>query len=133
MRKLAHLARSDEFARRAETRRNDGFESARNRRQGDIAFVSRPFALQQMNVQFPVQPEAQLHAKWSGRRFVLRGCWSAQEDRAFAGLCATSFGWDWLAQNVFARQEQPSAAKHFAFGALSAVVVAGAAFMLWGK
>ena len=88
MRKLAHLARSDEFARRAETRRNDGFESARNRRQGDIAFVSRPLALQQMHVQFPVHPETELNAQWRGGGFMFRGCRPAQEDWSVAGLSA---------------------------------------------
>ncbi len=42
-------------------------------------------------------------------------------------------GWEWLAQNVFARQEQPSAGKHFFFGATSTILVIGAAYVLWGK
>ena len=71
-----------------------------------------------------------LFGYWLGRGF---GGWGGGILLAFTGLCATSFGWDWLAQKVFARQEQPSAAKHFAFGALSTVVVVGTAFMLWGK
>ena len=67
---------------------------------------------------------------WLGRGF---GGWGGGILLAFAGLCASSFGWEWLARNVFTRDEQPSATKHFAFGVISTVVVVGAAYVLWGK
>ena len=67
---------------------------------------------------------------WVGKGF---GGWGGGILLAFASLCATSFGWEWLARNVFARQEQPSATKHFFFGAVSTVLVIGAAYVLWGK
>jgi hypothetical protein len=61
------------------------------------------------------------------------GGWGGGILLAFAGLCATSFGWEYLARNAFARQERPSAMKHFVFGAISAILVAAAAYLLWGK
>ena len=67
---------------------------------------------------------------WLGRGF---GGWGGGILLAFAGLCASSFGWEWLARKVFTRDEQPSAAKHFAFGAISSFLVVGAAYLLWGK
>ena len=71
-----------------------------------------------------------LFGYWVGKGF---GGWGGGILLAFVGLCATSFGWEWLAQKVFAGQEQPSAAKHFVFGAASTVLVIGAAYVLWGK
>ena len=67
---------------------------------------------------------------WLGKGF---GGWGGGVLLAFAGLCASSFGWEWLARNVFTRDEHPSAAKHFAFGAISSILVLGAAYVLWGK
>ena len=67
---------------------------------------------------------------WFGRGF---GGWGGGILLAFAGLCATSFGWEWLALNVFKRSDKGSAAMNFAYGTVSALVVAGAAFVLWGK
>lgn len=67
---------------------------------------------------------------WLGRGF---GGWGGGILLAFAGLCASSFGWEWLARNVFARDEQPSSTKHFAFGVISSILVVGAAYLLWGK
>jgi hypothetical protein len=67
---------------------------------------------------------------WLGRGV---GGWGGGILLAFAGLCATSFGWEYLARNVFAGQERPSAMKHFVFGVVSAVLVAGAAYLLWGR
>ena len=71
-----------------------------------------------------------LLGSWLGRGF---GGWGGGVLLAFAGLCASSFGWEWLARNVFTRDEQPSATKHFAFGAISTILVVGAAYVLWGK
>jgi len=67
---------------------------------------------------------------WLGKGF---GGWGGGILLAFGGLCASSFGWEWLAQNVFARNEQPSSVKHFIFGVISTVVVIGVAYVLWGK
>jgi hypothetical protein len=67
---------------------------------------------------------------WLGKGF---GGWGGGILLAFAGLCASSFGWEWLARNAFARNEQPSPMKHFVFGLISTVVVVGAAYVLWGK
>ena len=67
---------------------------------------------------------------WFGKGL---GGWGGGILLAFAGLCATSFGWEYLARNVLARQERPSAMKNFAFGAVSAILVATAAYVLWGK
>ena len=71
-----------------------------------------------------------LFGYWVGKGV---GGWGGGILLAFVGLCATSFGWEWLAQKVFAGQEQPSATKHFVFGAASTVLVIGAAYILWGK
>ena len=67
---------------------------------------------------------------WVGKGF---GGWGGGILLAFAGLCATSFGWDYLARNVFARGEKSSAAMNFVYGAISSVVVIAAAYVLWGK
>jgi len=67
---------------------------------------------------------------WLGRGF---GGWGGGILLAFAGLCASSFGWEWLARKVFAGSEQPSPVKHFAFGLISTAAVAGTAYALWGK
>jgi hypothetical protein len=83
---VCDASRSDEVARPAQSRREDGFQPARHRRQGDIAFVCRALALQQVDVEFPVQTEAELNAKGRCRGFVLGGCRPAQEDRPIAGL-----------------------------------------------
>jgi hypothetical protein len=85
MRELAPLARGDEFARRAKPRREDGLEAARHRLQGDVAFMRRALALQQVDMQFPVEPESELNAKWRRGRFMFRRCRSAQEDWTVAG------------------------------------------------
>ena len=71
-----------------------------------------------------------LFGYWLGRGV---GGWGGGILLAFVGLCATSFGWEYLAQRFFAGQEQPSAVKHFIFGAVSAILVVGAAYVLWGK
>jgi hypothetical protein len=67
---------------------------------------------------------------WVGKKF---GGWGGGIVLAFAGLWLGSWGWDWLARNVFQRAEKPSPQKNFAYGATSAVLVAAAAFVLWGK
>ncbi len=67
---------------------------------------------------------------WFGRSF---GGWGGGILLAFAGLCATNFGWEWLAQNVFVRSEKASATMNFIYGLFSSIVVAGTAFFLWGK
>ena len=67
---------------------------------------------------------------WIGKGF---GGWGGGILLAFVGLCATSFGWEYLARNMFARGEQPSATMNFIYGAISSVVVVGAAYILWGK
>ena len=53
-----------------------------------IALVRRALALQQVDVQLPVQTEPELHAKRRRRGFVFRRCRPAQEDRPVAGLRA---------------------------------------------
>ena len=67
---------------------------------------------------------------WLGKRF---GGWGGGILLAFAGLCATSYVWEWLARNVFMRSDKGNAAMNFIYGAVSAAVVAGAAYVLWGK
>ena len=67
---------------------------------------------------------------WVGKGF---GGWGGGIVLAFAGLCATSFGWDYLARNVFATNEHSSATMNFIYGAISSVVVVAAAYVLWGK
>jgi hypothetical protein len=71
-----------------------------------------------------------LFGYWLGRGV---GGWGGGILLAFVGLCATSFGWEYLANRFFAGHEQPSAAKHFAFGVVSALLVLLAAYLLWGK
>lgn len=67
---------------------------------------------------------------WIGKIY---GGWGGGIVLAFAGLCATSFGWEWLAHNVFQRTAKGSAAMSFAYGAISSLMVAVAAYILWGK
>ena len=67
---------------------------------------------------------------WLGKSF---GGWGGGILLAFAGLCATSFGWDYLARNVFVRGESSSATMNFIYGVISSVVVIAAAYALWGK
>ena len=81
-------ARSDDVARPAQARREDGFEPTRHRRQDDIAFVRRALALQKVNVKLPVQTEPELDAKGSRRGLVFGRCGPAQKDRPVAGLRA---------------------------------------------
>ena len=65
-----------------------------------------------------------------GRGF---GGWGGGIVLAFAGLCATSYGWERIANSVFGQQQQPTARMNFAYSAISAAGVAAAAFLLWGK
>jgi hypothetical protein len=67
---------------------------------------------------------------WIGKGF---GGWGGGILLAFAGLCATSFGWEWLANHVFAREGKGNAMLNFIYGILSSAAVAVAAFILWGK
>jgi len=67
---------------------------------------------------------------WLGKGF---GGWGGGIILAFAGLCATSYGWERLSTGVFAPQQRPTATMYFAYNAIAAVLVAGAAFLLWGK
>ena len=67
---------------------------------------------------------------WAGK---LYGGWGGGVLLAFAGLCASSFGWEWMARNVFMRDGKGSAAMNLAYGIVSSLVVAGAAYVLWGK
>ena len=67
---------------------------------------------------------------WVGKGF---GGWGGGILLAFAGLCATSFGWEWVARNVFQRDGHGSAAMNFVYGVISSIVVAAAAYLLWGK
>ena len=50
--------------------------------------MHRATTLQDMDLQFPVQPEAGYHAQGRGRRLVLGRGGSEQEDRPLAGLRA---------------------------------------------
>jgi hypothetical protein len=67
---------------------------------------------------------------WFGRGF---GGWGGGILLAFAGLVASSFAWEWLARNVFQRDGQGNAMMHFIYGVVSSLVVAAAAYVLWGK
>ena len=85
---VCDASRSDEVARPAQARREDGFQPARHRRQGDIAFVCRALALQQVDMEFPVQTEAELDAKGCCRGLVFGRRRPAQKDRPVASLRA---------------------------------------------
>jgi hypothetical protein len=61
------------------------------------------------------------------------GGWGGGILLAFAGLCASSFGWEWLVRNVLRLDGKGSAMMHFVFGVVSSVLVAIAAYVLWGK
>lgn len=65
-RDVAHPARGQEFAGFQKPRRDDGFKAAGDRREGDFSLVCRALALQQVDVQFPIDPKTELHPK--------RGC-----------------------------------------------------------
>lgn len=67
---------------------------------------------------------------WFGKGI---GGWGGGILLAFAGLAASSWGWEWLARNVFERDAKGSAMMHFIYGAVSSLVVAIAAYVLWGK
>ncbi len=67
---------------------------------------------------------------WIGKGY---GGWGGGIVLAFAGLCATSFGWEYLARNVLAREEKLSVMRNFIYGMASTVLVAAAAYILWGK
>ena len=67
---------------------------------------------------------------WIGKGF---GGWGGGILLAFAGLCGSSFGWEWLARHVFMRDDRGSARMNFAYGVISSLVVAAAAYVLWGK
>lgn len=67
---------------------------------------------------------------WFGRKF---GGWGGGILLAFAGLVASSWGWEWLARKVFMRDAKGNASMNFVFGVMSSVVVAAAAYVLWGK
>ncbi len=67
---------------------------------------------------------------WIGKGF---GGWGGGILLAFAGLCASSFGWEWLAHHVFMRDDRGNARMNFVYGAVSSLVVAAAAYVLWGK
>jgi hypothetical protein len=67
---------------------------------------------------------------WLGRGF---GGWGGGILLAFAGLVASSFAWEWLARNVFRRDGEGNAMMHFVYGLVSSIVVAAAAYVLWGK
>ncbi|MCB1380471.1 MAG: hypothetical protein KDK89_19195 [Alphaproteobacteria bacterium] len=71
-----------------------------------------------------------LFGYWLGRRF---GGWGGGILLAFAGLVASSWGWEWLARNVFMRDGRGDARMHFIYGVISSIMVAGAAYVLWGK
>ena len=67
---------------------------------------------------------------WLGKGF---GGWGGGIVLAFAGLCASSFAWEWLAGHVFQRDGKGNAMMHFVYGVVSSIVVAAAAYVLWGK
>jgi formate/nitrite transporter FocA (FNT family) len=67
---------------------------------------------------------------WLGRIY---GGWGGGILLAFAGLCASSFGWEWFVRDVLKLKEDPGAVKHFIFGVVSTILVAVAAYLLWGK
>ena len=67
---------------------------------------------------------------WLGKPL---GGWGGGILLAFVGLCATSFGWEYLALKYFAPNEKPGVVKNFAFGVISTAAVAAAAYVLWGK
>lgn len=67
---------------------------------------------------------------WLGKGF---GGWGGGVLLAFAALCASSWGWEWMARNVFMRGESPSPMKNFVFGVISSIAVLAASFVLWGK
>ncbi len=67
---------------------------------------------------------------WVGKGF---GGWGGGILLAFAGLCVKSFGWEWVAHNIIKSSGSGNARMNFIYGAISSVVVAGAAFVLWGK
>jgi hypothetical protein len=61
------------------------------------------------------------------------GGWGGGIVLAFAGICATSYGWEKISTTVFAQQQRPTAQMNFIFSAVSFIIVAGSSYMLWGK
>jgi fructose-specific phosphotransferase system IIC component len=68
---------------------------------------------------------------WSGLK--LGGGWGSGILVAFAGLVLSSYVWEWLAHNVLAPEQTPSAQKNFIFGLLSSLFVAATSYYYWGK
>ena len=73
-----------------------------------------------------------LFGYWLGKGVAGWG-WGGGILLAFVSLCAASFGWDWLAKNVFTRDGKGSATMNFVYGTVSSIAVAAAAYVLWGK
>ena len=71
-----------------------------------------------------------LFGYWLGRGV---GGWGGGVLLGFAALCLSSWGWEWFALRVFKGEEQGSPMRNFLFGAVSSLIVAVAAFVLWGK
>jgi hypothetical protein len=67
---------------------------------------------------------------WQG---IKVGGWGGGVLLAFVALCATSWGWDWFAQNVLGGKEKATAQKNFIFGAISSAIVAVVSYALWGR
>jgi fatty acid desaturase len=71
-----------------------------------------------------------LFGYWLGRKF---GGWGGGVLIAFASLCTASWGWEWLVHNVFMRDAKGNARMNFVYGVMSSILVAAAAYVLWGK
>ena len=61
------------------------------------------------------------------------GGWGGGIVLAFAGLCATSYGWEYAVRSWFGENDGPTGTMNFVYGAASSLVVLAAAYMLWGK
>ena len=60
------------------------------------------------------------------------GGWGGGIVLAFAGLCATSYGWERIATGIFAQQQGPTASMNFVYRQFRGHCCCSA-FLLWGK
>ena len=67
---------------------------------------------------------------WIGRGY---SGWGGGILLAFVGLCATSFGWEYVERHIAGGKAKPDLMQNLIYGAISAVAIVGASYLLWGK
>ena len=86
MGELSEMARRDQTTRVLQARREDFCQTSGDRRQTQFRIVRRPFALEQLYSQFPIDAESRLQAQRRSRSFMRGRSWSKKDDRRVAAL-----------------------------------------------